>query len=46
MSVDTLAKALLSLRRSGLVDVSDYGLRIPDIAALEAMAANNPPHYG
>ena len=46
MSVDTLAKALLSLRRSGLVDVSDNGLRIPDIAALETMAANSPPHYG
>jgi CRP/FNR family transcriptional regulator len=40
MSVDTLAKALLSLRRNGLVDVSDNGLRILDIAALETMAAN------
>ena len=39
MTIDTLAKALLSLRRSGLVDVSDNGLRILDIAALETLAA-------
>jgi CRP/FNR family transcriptional regulator len=39
MSIDTLAKALLSLRRSGLVDVSEDGLRILDIAALETLAA-------
>jgi CRP/FNR family transcriptional regulator len=40
MSVDILAKALLSLRGSGVVDVSDNGLRILDIAALETMAAH------
>jgi len=39
MSIDTLAKALLGLRRSGLVDVSDNGLRILDFAALETLAA-------
>ena len=39
MTIDTLANALLSLRRSGLVDVSDNGLRILDIAALETLAA-------
>ena len=40
MSIDTLAKALLKLRETGVVDVSDSGLRILDIAALETMAAN------
>jgi CRP/FNR family transcriptional regulator len=39
VSIDMLAKALLSLRRSGLVDVSGNGLRILDIAALETLAA-------
>ena len=35
MSVDTLAMALLSLRRSGAVDVSPRGLRVTDVARLE-----------
>ena len=39
VSLDTLAMVLLSLRRSGVVDVSDNGLRILDVAALEAVAA-------
>jgi CRP/FNR family transcriptional regulator len=39
ITVDALAKALLSLRRSGLVDVSDKRLRILEIAALERLAA-------
>jgi CRP/FNR family transcriptional regulator, anaerobic regulatory protein len=39
MTIDTLANTLLSLRRCGLVDVSDNGLRILDIAALETLAA-------
>jgi CRP/FNR family transcriptional regulator, anaerobic regulatory protein len=39
MTIDALAKALLSLRRSGLVEVSDRGLRIVDVAALDALAA-------
>ncbi len=39
MTIDALAKALLSLRCSGLVEVSDRGLRIVDIAALETLAA-------
>ena len=38
-TIDMLTKALLSLHRSGLVDVSDSGLRIVDIAALERLAA-------
>jgi CRP/FNR family transcriptional regulator len=38
MTIDTLAKALLSLRRSGVVVESDNGLRILDIAALERLA--------
>ena len=40
MSVDTLAKALLSLRRNDLVDVSGHLLCILDLAALEAVAAD------
>jgi CRP/FNR family transcriptional regulator len=40
MSIDTLAKALLKLRETGVVEVVDSGLRILDIAALETMAAN------
>jgi CRP/FNR family transcriptional regulator len=40
VSLDTLAMVLLSLRRSGVVDVSDNGLRILDVAGLEALAAN------
>jgi CRP/FNR family transcriptional regulator len=39
VSLDTLAMVLLSLRRSGVLDVSDSGLRIVDIAALETLAA-------
>jgi len=39
MGIDSLAKALLSLRQSGLVDVLEDGLRILDIAALETLAA-------
>ena len=35
MSVDTLAMALLSLRRTGAVDVSPRGLRVTDVARLE-----------
>ena len=41
MSIDTLAAALLSLRQSGAVTVSDSGLRILDIAALERLAASD-----
>jgi hypothetical protein len=40
MSIDVLASALLQLLRRGIVDVSDNGLRILDIAALEQAAAN------
>jgi CRP/FNR family transcriptional regulator, anaerobic regulatory protein len=40
MSIDALAAALLSLRRSGVVTVSDHGLRILDVAALETLAAS------
>jgi CRP/FNR family transcriptional regulator len=40
MSIDVLASALLRLRRRGIVDVSDNGLRILDIAALEQAAAD------
>ena len=39
MTIDALAKALLSLRCSGLVELSDRGLRIVDVAALETLAA-------
>ena len=38
MSIETLEAALLSLRRSGLVTVTDSGLRILDIPALETLA--------
>jgi hypothetical protein len=38
MSIDTLAMALLSHQRNGIVQVSDSGLCIFDIAALEALA--------
>jgi CRP/FNR family transcriptional regulator, anaerobic regulatory protein len=40
VTIDALAKALLSLRRSGLVDVSDSGLRILDIAAIGTLATS------
>ena len=40
MSIDALAKVLMQLRETGVVDVSDTGLRILDIAALETIAAN------
>ena len=40
VSIDTLAMVLLSLRRSGFVDVSDSGLRILDVAALETLAGS------
>ena len=40
MSIDALSSALLSLRRSGVVDVSESGLRILDIDALETLAAD------
>lgn len=39
MTIDMLTKALLSLRRSGLVEASGNGPRILDIAALETLAA-------
>jgi CRP/FNR family transcriptional regulator, anaerobic regulatory protein len=39
MSIDTVATVLLSLQRSGIVEVSDSRLRILDIAALEARAS-------
>jgi CRP/FNR family transcriptional regulator len=38
MSVDTLAMALLSLRRSGAVDASARGLRVVDVGRLEMVA--------
>ena len=41
MNIDTLAGALLCLRRSCLVHVSDSGLRILDIAALETLASGS-----
>ena len=41
MSIDTLAMELMRLRQSGLLDVSDKGLRILDTAALETLAAGN-----
>ena len=40
MTIDTLAMAMLSLRRSGLLDVSPRGLHIVDVAGLEAVAAS------
>jgi CRP/FNR family transcriptional regulator, anaerobic regulatory protein len=40
MSIDALASALLSLRRSGVVDVSESGLRILDVNALETLATD------
>jgi len=40
MSIDTLAKALMKLRETGVVDAVDSGLRILDIVALEQVAAN------
>jgi len=39
ISVDTLTTVLLSLQRSGFVDVSDLGLRILDVPGLEKLAA-------
>jgi CRP-like cAMP-binding protein len=39
MTIDTLAMALLSLRRGGIVEVSCQGLRIVDLVGLEALAA-------
>ena len=39
ISVDTLTTVLLSLQRSGFVDVSDMGLRIRDVPELEKLAA-------
>ena len=39
MTIDTLAMALLSLRRGGMVEVSHQGLRIVDLTGLEALAA-------
>jgi CRP/FNR family transcriptional regulator, anaerobic regulatory protein len=39
ISVDTLTTVLLSLQRSGFVDVSDIGLRILDVPGLEKLAA-------
>lgn len=39
ISVDTLTTVLLSLQRSGFVDVSDMGLRIRDVPGLEKLAA-------
>jgi CRP/FNR family transcriptional regulator len=39
MSIYTLVTVLLSLQRSGLVDVSAKGLRILDVSALEKLAA-------
>ena len=41
MSIDTLAMVLLSLQRSGVVEVSDSGLRILDVPALERLAASD-----
>jgi len=38
MSIDTLSMALLSLRRSGIVEVSGKRLSIIDIDKLEAIA--------
>lgn len=38
MSLDMLAMALLSLRRSGAVDLSPRGLRVIDVARLEMVA--------
>ncbi len=40
MTIDTLTAAMLSIRRSGLLDVSPRGLHIVDIAGLEAVAAS------
>jgi CRP/FNR family transcriptional regulator, anaerobic regulatory protein len=39
ISIDTLTTVLLSLQRSGFVDVSDVGLRILDLRGLEKLAA-------
>lgn len=43
MTIDTLAMAMLNLRRSGLLDVSQRGLHIVDVAGLEAVAASSFP---
>lgn len=41
MDIDGLSDALVSLQRSGLIDVSDAGLRILDRAGLEKRAAES-----
>lgn len=41
MSIDTLSMALLSLRRSGIVDLTGNRLKIVDVDRLEAVAASN-----
>lgn len=38
MNIDTLAMALLTLRRSGILDLSERGVRVVDMARLEAIA--------
>ena len=38
MTLDTLAMALLSLRRSSILDLSPRGLRVVDVARLELVA--------
>lgn len=40
MSIDTLSMALLSLRRSGILDLSGNRLKIVDVDRLEAVAAS------
>lgn len=41
MNIDTLSMALLSLRRSGILDLSGNRLKIVDVGRLEAVAASN-----
>ena len=38
MTIDMLAMALLTLRRSGILDLSPRGLRVVDLARLELIA--------
>ncbi|MEQ1576476.1 MAG: Crp/Fnr family transcriptional regulator [Hyphomicrobium sp.] len=40
MTIDTMTMALLSLRQSGLIDVTAKGLHIVDVAGMEAVAAS------
>ena len=42
MTIDTLAIALLTLKRDGILDASEKGLHIVNVAALEAVTSSAP----